>query len=364
MAKPLNDILKGVKKSTVVPGSTGKDPGVDYMPKAGDEQKFVALHKTEKHANRAGNKEDVLQATNVKYSLDTPQNARMGNNEKKSKADYFTTVKEGKEAEDAQCNNTPKGKSCPVHGMNECWSAKKITEDAAFKDALPNIIKDIKAKKSAQELRQTHGSHYKRIANAASNVHGPKYTRAHLLSTAQTAMKEEVELDEVLTKKTPAGEWIKDFQKSEKSQFAGKSKEKRKQMALAAYYSKQREGVKEDLAMPLLGGDMKPRGDSDEAAEMVKAELKALANKAMHLVSQMPDSMHVEPWVQAKIAQAKSMVSDVHDYCIYGNHENEEMTDNTGASGGSAGGALVMNQMDTPMTFPNMSVDVNTGQNV
>ena len=102
----------------------------------------------------------------------------------------------------------------------------------------------------------------------------------------------------------------------------------------------------EDLAVPLLGGEP-PRGDSDEAAEMVKAELKALANKAMHLVMQMPDSMHVEPWCQAKIAQAKAYVNDVHDYMIYGDHEEPEKE-----------------QMDTPMTFPNMSVDVNTGQNV
>ena len=97
----------------------------------------------------------------------------------------------------------------------------------------------------------------------------------------------------------------------------------------------------EDYAVePLLGGDQ-PRGNSDEAVEMVKTELKALANKAMHLVTQMPDTMHVEPWVQSKIAQAKSMVSDVHDYCIYGDHDKPEEDE----------------QNDTPMTFPGMSVD-------
>jgi hypothetical protein len=104
----------------------------------------------------------------------------------------------------------------------------------------------------------------------------------------------------------------------------------------------------EDLAVPLL------QGDHDEGVEMVKAELKALANKAMHLVMQMPESMHVEPWCQAKIAQAKSMVSDVHDYMIYGDHKDED------------------EQVDTPMdmtsasnptnSLPNMSVDV--GRNV
>ena len=222
---------------------------------------------------------------------------------------------------------------------------------------------------------------------------------------------EEVEhVAEVLTKSTSAGETIHDFVHSDNPKFKGKSKEERKKMALAAYYSKQREQkeevvneaqvpgtffskdmhdrfekmspeekkkhldilvklqghsdamtrnhargatkefkskyMKEDLAVPLLGGDQPPRGNSDEAAEMVKTELKALANKAMHLAMQMPDSMHVEPWCQAKIANAKSYVSDVHDYMIYGDHKDEEDE-----------------QSDVPMTFPNMNSG-NAGQNV
>ncbi len=48
-------------------------------------------------------------------------------------------------------------------------------------------------------------------------------------------------INEVLTKSTPAGEWIKDFVDSDNPKFAGKSAAKRKQMALAAYYSKQEE---------------------------------------------------------------------------------------------------------------------------
>lgn len=47
-------------------------------------------------------------------------------------------------------------------------------------------------------------------------------------------------LDEVLSKDAEAGEWIDDFVKSDNPKFAGKSKEKRKEMALAAYYAKQR----------------------------------------------------------------------------------------------------------------------------
>lgn len=50
----------------------------------------------------------------------------------------------------------------------------------------------------------------------------------------------ETQIQEVLSKDASAGEWIKDFIDSDNPKFAGKSKEKRKQMALAAYYAKQR----------------------------------------------------------------------------------------------------------------------------
>lgn len=50
----------------------------------------------------------------------------------------------------------------------------------------------------------------------------------------------EEELEEVLKKSQPAGEWIKDFVHSDNPKFAGKSKKKRMQMALGAYYTKQK----------------------------------------------------------------------------------------------------------------------------
>jgi hypothetical protein len=45
-------------------------------------------------------------------------------------------------------------------------------------------------------------------------------------------------VDEKLSCKDDAGEWISDFQKSKDPKFKGKSKEKRKEMALGAYYGK------------------------------------------------------------------------------------------------------------------------------
>ena len=51
-----------------------------------------------------------------------------------------------------------------------------------------------------------------------------------------TRIKGKGNIDEVITKKTSAGEIIHDFQKSKNPKFAGKSKEQRKNQALGAYY--------------------------------------------------------------------------------------------------------------------------------
>lgn len=55
-----------------------------------------------------------------------------------------------------------------------------------------------------------------------------------------TAEELDAQINEVLSKDASAGEWIHDFVHSENPKFAGKSPEKRKQMALAAYYAKKR----------------------------------------------------------------------------------------------------------------------------
>jgi hypothetical protein len=81
---------------------------------------------------------------------------------------------------------------------------------------------------------------------------------------------------------------------------------------------------------------------------MVRTELKAIANKVMHMLASMPADHHIEPWVQAKIASAKEMIGAVHDYMMYSDAPKDQEKET----------------MDTPMTFPNMSVDVNSGQNV
>lgn len=57
---------------------------------------------------------------------------------------------------------------------------------------------------------------------------------------ALTKQDESFELDEVLTASHDVGDWIADFQDSDAPQFKGKSKEKRREMAIAAHYAAKR----------------------------------------------------------------------------------------------------------------------------
>ena len=66
------------------------------------------------------------------------------------------------------------------------------------------------------------------------------------IETNKKSVKEEVHLDEVITKKTPTGEVISDFVHSKNPTFAGKSKKERIRMALGAKYGMMK---KEDTEM-------------------------------------------------------------------------------------------------------------------
>jgi hypothetical protein len=101
----------------------------------------------------------------------------------------------------------------------------------------------------------------------------------------------------------------------------------------------------------LLGG----RND-DESAEMAKTQLRALANKALHLAMQLGDEQVVEPWVQAKIAVAKDNVTAVHDYMVYGDHSKDKENEQAPYEGGIDMSGASRNP------YPDFSVDV--GRNV
>lgn len=79
---------------------------------------------------------------------------------------------------------------------------------------------------------------------------------------------------EKLDPKADASEWIEDFLKSDAPQFKGKSKEERKKMALAAYYSaRKKAGLKE-------GADKDVKGDKEAYQKFFQGMLKKFGVKS------------------------------------------------------------------------------------
>ena len=123
-----------------------------------------------------------------------------------------------------------------------------------------------KASKSAAGLATT-AMHHKNAAAAWDNDNGRSASKRHankmskqftqystdatnkqikrqkgVDSALKRLAKEEIEVNEALKVSHGAGAWIKDFQDSDNPKFAGKSKEQRKQQALAAFYAAKRAG--------------------------------------------------------------------------------------------------------------------------
>ena len=117
-------------------------------------------------------------------------------------------------------------------------------------------VRDDSEKKMKKTVKEaTHPKTEKEKKLAALAHPKDKITHKDVLVGRGVLAKEEVdleslteeELEEVLKKSDPAGTWIKDFVKSDNPKFAGKSKKKRMQMALGAYYAKQRNEEIEDI---------------------------------------------------------------------------------------------------------------------
>ena len=138
---------------------------------------------------------------------------------------------------------------------NDYTDARKLTGSKTKVDIRPETDDDLrsddekKMKKTVKEAKDaTHPKTEKEKKLAALAHPKDKITHKDVLVGRGVLAKEEVdleslteeELEEVLKKSQPTGEWIKDFVHSKDPKFAGKSKKKRMQMALGAYYAKQR----------------------------------------------------------------------------------------------------------------------------
>lgn len=162
-----------------------------------------------------------------------------------------------------------------------------------------------KTPKHAIEHAQAYLSGY-----AKTGMHGADRA-SQAYSTANKHhlhMNEEVQIDEVLNPSMGASAYIDDFVKSKNPKFAGKSKETRKQMALAAYYAAKK-GVKEET-------EQIDEKDSHEYAdgEMTIHELKQIAAHSGWILEMLKPDTDLPEWVQAKITLAADYLSTACNY--------------------------------------------------
>ena len=98
----------------------------------------------------------------------------------------------------------------------------------------PDSVSEAYKKMKAEELK---GNQHKLDKNKNGKLDSDDFKK---LRGEETEEELDALISEVLSKDATAGDWISDFVKSDNPKFAGKSKEKRKEMALAAYYAAQK----------------------------------------------------------------------------------------------------------------------------
>jgi len=135
-------------------------------------------------------------------------------------------------------------------------------------------------------MKQTHDSYDDK---KVGSVHKFKVTN-----------KLDEQIDEVLKPTMGAGAYIDDFVHSKNPKFAGKSKEMRRQMALAAYYAAKK-GVKEEVEL-------------DESTEMARLDLQTIINHVERLKPMVEKEMDLPDWIESKITMAADYIGCVADY--------------------------------------------------
>jgi hypothetical protein len=113
---------------------------------------------------------------------------------------------------------------------------------------------------------------------------------------------ESVELDEVLTKSTTAGETIHDFVHSKNKMFAGDSKKQRIRRALGAFYKKQNEEVDKDMTEDKKDKRTASEKMSDYAVKRHKV-YQDIADKQKEHVKKWNEDHKDEPHLQIPVKE-------------------------------------------------------------
>jgi len=174
---------------------------------------------------------------------------------------------------------------------------------------------DVKDKKGTQPAKYYAGdmaksTKDKRDAHFKSKKSGPAPGDADAKTKPSVHTKKFKQMyGEKLAKNADQGDYIDDFEKSDAPQFKGKSKEKRKDMAIAAYLSKNESVL--DLTLETLNED----GHTDVASMKTKVQVAMSALQKMQTeLSKLGDEADLPTWWTNKVATAVSRIDDMADY--------------------------------------------------
>ena len=243
--------------------SGGKLLGIVYRNQKND----GAIYKNQYH--------NVIDSIKEEVQLDELSTNKLADYKKKagenaSAADKAGDTKTGNKRFSGIMKATRKQFDNDAKKTNEDVTEASQRVDSLVTDAL-KIMKGSELKDAVQALKTVLGDreyndrrgHYNFYVKQLVDMYGKKANE-----------ELDIELDEVLSKDSTAGDFIHDFVNSDNPKFAGKSKEKRKQMALAAYYAKQKN---EELSPKQKAMDKNKNGkiDGSDLAKLRGEELSA-----------------------------------------------------------------------------------------
>jgi len=170
------------------------------------------------------------------------------------------------------------------------------------------------ADKNASDAQMSYAKKNKKKLHMSKNIETPPGSMVR-------KNMESVELDEVLTKSTTAGETIDDFVHSKNKMFAGDSKVQRIKRALGAYYKKQNEetGTKEKKKKTLNPGGSMPTTTNNKTSysynDMTEEAEDSIKESVIRseTIGPYTHELHKTPWgYQVRVhAGGKQVHSDI-----------------------------------------------------
>lgn len=121
-------------------------------------------------------------------------------------------------------------------------------------------IKTFNGDNAPQEVRNFINNQLDQSMSRSNNTQVPTHETA---ANIYLHMQLDEQINEILSKDSAAGDWIKDFIESDNPMFEGRSKADHKKMALAAYYSKQRDESTEAKPQFTKSSRLRSRGDKE-----------------------------------------------------------------------------------------------------